>query len=849
MKKVQKIIFSCVLLCVVFLLAGNVKKAEASIVLDPGHDASHTGANANGVAEEVVNLKIAQYCYEELQKYEGVGQVYMTRNGEGCPYPGTTSTQCNKKRVEFSKAVGAVMYVSFHNNSSSSSSAKGSTVYYPNANYRTSIGTAGERLANIVLSHLISLGLENRGTKIRNSEDNTRYPDGSLADYYGVIKNSKLSGFTGIIIEHAFVSNSSDAANYLSTDAQLKLLGIADATALAEYYGWSKKSVWDKNVSGANVSTSFSSDYRRVSVTVSGLSNAPSVSVAVWSEDNGQDDLKWYIPSKNSAGNWTFEFPISDYKKAGKYNVHAYAGDGSISLFASSATFNVEKAQASALNVRSLNTSTGAFGADITGVSAKAGIDYVKVAIWSKGDQSDLKWITASAGSGGNYSVSVNLADYGYSKGTYNIHAYAADKNGIFTMLKGATYDISYDGAVIKSSFDADELKFSVNASSFPFASYVSYAKVAVWSGENGQDDIKWYALQNNGDNWSMTNYFINHITDGVVYAHVYAYMKNGSSIFLGQTTLEPTLLSSDNLYDGIMGEDGKVMWNGNSINVVSNTGSITIEALNEASGEAAPASEGAVQVSDEEVSVSEDAVNVSSEAAQVSTDAVQISSDAVQISSEAAQVSTDAAQASGDAVYSGDAAQTSQTHLISENLLMREKVYTIKNNTDYYKKLKAIFDSKTDEIYRTFVIRGVGLEAKSDNYKYNLNGKVNISFKLPEEFINKNVAIYEVIRDNNSVSLGNKYKVYTDDNGYAVIEADRLGDFVIASDKVDFISGDIDFDGKVSLADVVILLKGALGVQKFTERQQVVADVDLDGKITLSDAKQALLIAIGIIK
>lgn len=140
-----------------------------------------------------------------------------------------------------------------------------------------------------------------------------------------------------------------------------------------------------------------------------------------------------------------------------------------------------------------------------------------------------------------------------------------------------------------------------------------------------------------------------------------------------------------------------------------------------------------------------------------------------------------------------GDAAQTSQTSLISENLFMREKVYTIKNNTDYYKKLKAIFDSKTDEIYRTFVIRGVGLEAKSDNYTYNLNGKVNISFKLPEEFINKNVAIYEVIRDNNSVSLGNKYKVYTDDNGYAVIEADRLGDFVIASDKVDFISGDID--------------------------------------------------------
>ena len=37
------------------------------IVLDPGHDAVHSGASGNGLKEEVLNLKIAQYCLEELR--------------------------------------------------------------------------------------------------------------------------------------------------------------------------------------------------------------------------------------------------------------------------------------------------------------------------------------------------------------------------------------------------------------------------------------------------------------------------------------------------------------------------------------------------------------------------------------------------------------------------------------------------------------------------------------------------------------------------------------------------------------------------------------------------------------
>lgn len=74
------------------------------VVLDPGHDDTHTGAAANGISEKDINLKIAKYCKQELESYYGV-QVYMTRTTSTCPYPGTTSTDDNAKRVEYAKVL------------------------------------------------------------------------------------------------------------------------------------------------------------------------------------------------------------------------------------------------------------------------------------------------------------------------------------------------------------------------------------------------------------------------------------------------------------------------------------------------------------------------------------------------------------------------------------------------------------------------------------------------------------------------------------------------------------------------------------------------------------------------
>ena len=208
------------------------------VMLDPGHDSTHAGARKNGLQEEALTLKIAQYCKAELEQYKHV-KVYMTREGSGCPLPGSTSVQDNRNRVATAASVGADIYVSIHLNSAGSGSAKGAEVFYPNSSYRPDIGSAGANLATQIQRQLVALGLQNHGISIRNSGDNSRYPDGSLADYYGVIKNSKLSGFPGVIVEHAYVSNASDAA-FLKSESNLQALGIADATGIAQYLGLSK---------------------------------------------------------------------------------------------------------------------------------------------------------------------------------------------------------------------------------------------------------------------------------------------------------------------------------------------------------------------------------------------------------------------------------------------------------------------------------------------------------------------------------------------------------------------------------------------------------------------------------
>ncbi|MFR3038331.1 MAG: N-acetylmuramoyl-L-alanine amidase family protein [Agathobacter rectalis] len=98
-------------------------------------------------------------------------------------------------RVNYAKSVGASVFVSIHNNSTTSSSVHSATVYYPQFQLKCKYWCTGGALANEVLKQLVALGLANDGTRIRNSESGDTYTDGSICDYYSVIRNSKRPSF------------------------------------------------------------------------------------------------------------------------------------------------------------------------------------------------------------------------------------------------------------------------------------------------------------------------------------------------------------------------------------------------------------------------------------------------------------------------------------------------------------------------------------------------------------------------------------------------------------------------------------------------------------------------------
>lgn len=207
-----------------------------TICLDPGHGGNDSGAiGINNVYEKNLTLKIAQYCKQELEKYNC--KVVMTRNGDTNP--------SLEERADYAKAQGAKYLISIHLNSAAGGGAVGAEVYYPNTHWRPDISADGKNVAQAIQSQLVSLGLYDRGIKFRTIDTNIypdpfRYNDGSVADYYGIIRNAKYNGLTGLIIEHCFINNVSDYNNYLSTDTKLQQLGVADANGIVSALGLSK---------------------------------------------------------------------------------------------------------------------------------------------------------------------------------------------------------------------------------------------------------------------------------------------------------------------------------------------------------------------------------------------------------------------------------------------------------------------------------------------------------------------------------------------------------------------------------------------------------------------------------
>ena len=505
------------------------------VVLDPGHDSTHAGAQYGSLKEEDITLKIAQYCKAELEKYAGI-TVYMTRTTSACPNPSSgsgigSSTVDNRMRVEYAASVGADIYVSFHLNADASGNGKGAEVYYPNSNYNPTIGTQGANLAKEIQRQLTALGLYNRGIKIWNSQDNTLYPDGSLADYLGVIKNSKLHGFPAVLIEHAFMSNSGDAA-FLSQEANLRNLGIADANGIVNYLGLAEKIEIKSNLP---VITAADNEKGTVTVQVTGvnpLASTSEVRFAVWSDANGQDDLVWY--TAEHLGNGTFSKTIQA-KENGKYQIHTYAYDtrgNAHGLGTNTCTFSVSRPVASDL--------TAVLSADERYVTLTAsGVEHASAlsfAVWSNvNGQDDLVWYTPTNVGNNTWKVTVPISNHRYSTGTYSVHVYG--HNYVYSNIAvktGSFYINGPDAGVISfQDISEEDGRFTVKLTGAKSSAGIRVAQVAVWSAVGGQDDLVWYTATYKADgSFVVPVDMANHkYTYGTYYAHAYVTDNNSVTV------------------------------------------------------------------------------------------------------------------------------------------------------------------------------------------------------------------------------------------------------------------------------------------------------------------------------
>lgn len=290
-----------------------------------------------------------------------------------------------------------------------------------------------------------------------------------------------------------------------------------------------------------------------------------SIRFAVWSSDKGQDDLKWYTASLSN-NIYSFKVKLTNHKSAGNFNIHAYAYNCKAKLiFMNSMIINTGKPSISSITAKANNTS-GSFTININGINSNVEIKSIKVAIWTNNNQSDLRWITCSKVDNSNYKCTEKISNHNYIYSKYNFHAYLYNINNASCFLKSTTCSIVCERELFSLTKSSNEfiIDFVINQYKVPYN--ISKINVAVWSDNNGQDDLIWYATKPiQGLMMGQAN-ILNHRTSGKYNAHVYGYDSKGKSYFISSKTFTISSISTPTIS---INENG--MYKGEYIVKISN--------------------------------------------------------------------------------------------------------------------------------------------------------------------------------------------------------------------------------------------------------------------------------------
>lgn len=221
---------------------------------------------------------------------------------------------------------------------------------------------------------------------------------------------------------------------------------------------------------------------------------------AVWSDEKGQDDIKWY-----TAGQDTTEIDLSNHKGYGVYHVHTYESKNGKMIGLNGTTFNLEKPNPT---IQTSFPEPGIMDIQIKNVPET--IYKLTVPAWSdRNGQDDLQWYAATKNPDGSYNVRVELKKHNYDTGTYHIHLYGESYvKPEFTGLAGITAQVDADKLPSeeeqKPFFSVENINqeqgtYTVKVSETSKSKPIQSVRVPIWSTSN-QSNIKWYTATNNGD-------------------------------------------------------------------------------------------------------------------------------------------------------------------------------------------------------------------------------------------------------------------------------------------------------------------------------------------------------------
>ena len=203
---------------------------------------------------------------------------------------------------------------------------------------------------------------------------------------------------------------------------------------------------------------------------------------AVWSEENGQDDLKWYDTPQTPIT----DIDLSNHPGYGTFHVHTYIRIGERLVALNATTFHVDK-PASKTNA-SVSGGTGRISFSRNKDQTHSKIVH---AVWSEEKGSDdLQWYDA-----GEESTEFNLSKHrGY--GRYFVDTYE-NVNGKMIFLSGTTFHLENPKPIIETSFPQTGI-MEITVKNVPDTMH--RIVLPTWSDKKGQDDLQWYEASKNSD-------------------------------------------------------------------------------------------------------------------------------------------------------------------------------------------------------------------------------------------------------------------------------------------------------------------------------------------------------------